>query len=311
LAEDGKKATCPYCGHEMLIEKNDPAEREYEERMAKARAEEDILDLKTKRQRSRRFKGFLIALCVIAGLLFLNIFIPGSPINKFVFAQKADPFTILDVTFSGMSGDGKAQLQFSDRSEAAFANVVEYEIVPETGLFNGDAVTVKASASGWRFDPSEKQFTVKGLAEWVLQTEQLGDTNMSSVHENTERLVREDWKEILSSSYATDMTITPYKVYLFVSGSRDSHMRNVLYDTYEVKVTREDGSIYTNYEACRYSNLKIPADGVLTADYGNLMGFNLGFTQGFSYSHAFSGWSDASEMEAELRHACDGYRLAE
>lgn len=92
-------------------------------------------------------------------------------------------------------------------------------------------------------------------------------------------------------------------------GTEDEY--NVLYDTYEVRVTREDGSVFTSYEACRYADLKIPADGVLTADYGTLMGFNFGFNHGFSYAHAFSGWTDAAEMEADLRHARDGYRLAD
>ena len=107
------------------------------------------------------------------------------------------------------------------------------------------------------------------------------------------------------------MSISPYRIYLFVSDSRSAYERNVLYDTYEVKITRADGSVLTSYEACRYADLKIPADGVLTADYGNLLGFNFGFHYGFSYAHSFSGWTSAEEMEADLRHARDGYRLAD
>ena len=309
LAMNGKKASCPYCGHEMLIEKNDPVQRAYEQRMAKARAEEDILDLKVKRQRKRRLKGWLIVLCAICAICIVNAFIPESAIHKFVFPQTADPFTIVDVTYSGMSGEGTADLRFSSHSDTAFADIVHFEVTPKKGLSNGDTVTVKASAPGWRFNPSEKQYLVKGLTEWILQTDQLSGTNLSSVHANTERLIREDWQEILSSSLAQDMTITPYRMYLFIADSADAYERNVLYDTYEVKVTRKDGSVFTGYEACRYAALKIPADGVLTADFGSLMGFNFGYTQGFSYAHSFSGWTDASEMEADLRHARDGYRL--
>ena len=146
----------------------------------------------------------------------------------------------------------------------------------------------------------------------MLRTEQLEGTNLDAIHANTERLIREDWEEILSSSFAQEMTITPYRIYLFISDDESSYFeRNVLYDTYEVNVTRDDGSIFTSYEACRYADLKIPPDGVMTADYGSLMGFNFGYSAGFSYAHAFSGWTDASEMEADLRHARDGYRLVE
>ncbi len=107
------------------------------------------------------------------------------------------------------------------------------------------------------------------------------------------------------------MTYTPYRMYLFVSDREDAYERNVLYDTYEVNVTREDGSVFAGYEACRYTDLRIPPDGVLTADYGSLQGFNFGFTQGFSYAQSFSGWTDAAEMEADLRNVRDGYRLAD
>ena len=143
-------------------------------------------------------------------------------------------------------------------------------------------------------------------------TDQLEGDNLSAIHANTERLIREDWDDIVSSSLARDLTYTPYRMYLFISDEEKiSYEHNVLYDTYEVNVTRKDGTVFTGYEACRYTDLKIPADGVLTAGYGSLQGFNFGYTQGFSYAQSFSGWTDAAEMEANLRHVRDGYHLAD
>ena len=57
LSEDGKEAVCPFCGNVMLIENEDRAQEEYERRMAKARAEEDIKDLQRKRQHGRSIYG--------------------------------------------------------------------------------------------------------------------------------------------------------------------------------------------------------------------------------------------------------------
>ena len=312
LSADGKKATCPYCGHVILIEKEEYAKKEYERRMAKARAEEDIKDLRDRRQRMRRLRGWLIALCVIAGILLINVFIPDSPMHQLVFPRKADPFAIVNVKFSGMSGEGKAEVQINNQNGAEYADAARFEVVPQTGLSNGDTVTVKAKApSGWRFEPAEKQFTVEGLTAWVTGTDQLSGDDLAAIHANTERLIREDWEDIVSSSLAQNMTCAPYRMYLFLSDEDVGYERNVLYDTYEVKVTRKDGSVFTSYEACRYTDLKIPADGVLTAGYGSLQGFNFGYSHGFSYAQSFSGWTDAAEMEADLRHARDGYHLAE
>ena len=232
--------------------------------------------------------------------------------HELVFPRTTDPFTAVSLKFSGMSGEGRAELQISDRTATEYADQSRFEVIPETDLYNGDTVTVKAKApAGWRFEPAEKQFKVEGLTEWVTGTDQLEGDNLSAIHANTERLIREDWDDIVSSSLARDLTYTPYRMYLFISDEETSYEHNVLYDTYEVNVTRKDGTVFTGYEACRYTDLKIPADGVLTAGYGSLQGFNFGYTQGFSYAQSFSGWTDAAEMEANLRHVRDGYHLAD
>ena len=311
LSADGEKAVCPYCGHEMLIDTDDSAQEEYERRLAMARAEEDIKDLLKKRQSKRRLKGWLIVLCIIAGVNLIGVLIPASSMHELVFPRTADPFTSVSLKFYGMSGEGRVELQISDHS-AEYADSAKFEVTPNTGLSNSDTVTVKAEApAGWRFEPAEKQYTVEGLTAWVTSTDQLNEDNLSAIHANTERLIREDWEEIVSSSLAEYMTYTPYRMYLFISDEDVSYERNILYDAYEVKVTRADGSVFTGYEACRYTDLKIPADGILTAGYGSLQGFNFGYNHGFSYAQSFSGWTDAAEMEADLRHARDGYHLVD
>ena len=231
--------------------------------------------------------------------------------HELVFPRTADPFMSVSLKFYGMSGEGRVELQISDHS-AEYADSAKFEVTPDKGLSNGDTVTVKAEApAGWRFEPAEKQFTVEGLTAWVTSTDQLNEDNLKAIHANTERLIREDWEEIVSSSLAEDMTYTPYRMYLFISDEDVSYERNILYDAYEVKVTRADGSVFTGYEACRYADLKIPADGILTAGYGSLQGFNFGYNHGFSYAQSFSGWTDAAEMEADLRHARNGYHLVD
>ena len=90
LSADGKKAVCPYCGHEILIEQEDSAKKEYEQCIEKARAEEDIRDLQDQRRRRRRLKGWLIALCLIAVICLINVFIPNSPLRELVFPRTAE-----------------------------------------------------------------------------------------------------------------------------------------------------------------------------------------------------------------------------
>ncbi len=312
LSADGEKIVCPHCGHAMLIEKGESKQEGYDQNTAESFEEDNIEDLQRNDQRRNRLRGWLIAFCIVAGICLINVLIPGSPMREMLFPRMANPFLGVNVKFYGMSGEGRAELQISNRRSAEYADETRYEIKPETGLRNGDVVTVKARAPlGWRFEPDEKQFTVEGLTIWVTNTYQISGDNLASIHANTEQLIREDWEDIVPSSFATDITYKPYRMYLFVSDEKNWYDYNVLYDTYEVKVTRTDGSVFTSYEACRYADLKIPADGVLTADYGMLQGFNFGFSHGFSYAQAFSGWTSPEGMEGDLRHVNDGRHLVE
>ena len=115
LSEDGEKAVCPYCGLGTLIEKDKSGQKEYERRIAKALAEENIKDLQAKRQRKRRLKGLLIALCVIAGICLVSVLIPDSPMRSLVFPHTVDPFTIVSVKFSGMSRDRSGERRHGRR----------------------------------------------------------------------------------------------------------------------------------------------------------------------------------------------------
>ena len=121
-----------------------------------------------------------------------------GPMHDLAFPRTVDPFSAVSIKFSGMSGEGKAELQISDQSAAEYADIDQFKVTPCTGLSNGDTVTVKAIApAGWHFEPSEKQFTVKRLTTWVSSTSQLSGDNLKAIHSNTERLIREADKEFV------------------------------------------------------------------------------------------------------------------
>lgn len=312
LSEDREKIVCPYCRYTLFIEKGESGQEEFSQNIEESFEEDSTEDVYRNDKRENRLKVWLIAFCIVAGICLINMLIPGSPMREIFFPRTANPFMIVSVKFYGMSGEGRAELQISRQRVAEYADSARFEVTPDTGLRNGDVVKVKAKAPvGWRFKPAEKQFTVEGLTTWVMGTYQIRGDNLASIHANTEQLIREDWADIVPSSFASDITYTPYRMYLFISDEKTGYNYNVLYDTYEVKVTRTDGSVFTSYEACRYADLKIPADGVLTADYGMLQGFNFGFAHGFAYDQAFSGWTSPEGMEGDLRFVNDGRHLAD
>ena len=310
LDQGGRTAVCPYCGQKLLLKNaEDPSKKAYEYHKAKELAAADARDEIKKRGRRRAAKAYLIVGLLFLVLCGIGVLIPGTSFHVAVFPKKADPFENVSVTFVGDSGSGRAQVKGRGSGEL---RDVEFTVTPSENLENGDEVTVKAGrVTGYRWEPAEKTYTVEGLAEWIRKTDAIPASELTKLHENTERLIDEDWEEIAGSSSVTDITVEPYRLYLFVARDEEAFDRNFLYDSYKVTVTRDTGEELVTYEACRYANLKLQPEGDMTAEYGSLLGFHLGYLSGFASTSSFSGWLDAAEMEADLKNVRDGYLLAE
>lgn len=304
---------CPYCGNKILLQKTDYAKMEYERLTARARAEEEAAKRRKRAERKPKLiaVGILLLFILIgAAVLFLA---PDSALRRELQQRmnpiEADPFENVTIRFCGESGSGYAKLENRNSGDL---HAISFQITPSKNLYNGDAVTVKASPiDGYRFVPAEKTVTVSGLIERVRSLATIHEEDMEKIHANTERLIRQEWEEIVSTGTAVSYTIEPYRVFFFVEDDPDDYPWNHLYDACLVTVQKANGEEMAVYEACKYSEMQIGTDGALTAKYGDLQGYNLGYFYGFALTTSFSGWLDAAEMEADLRAVRSGCTLVE
>lgn len=300
---------CPYCGNKVLIQKTDYARMEYERLSARARVEEEAE--KRKRRAQRKPKLILLGILLIFALIGVGsaVIQSGDELRSVFHPVEADPFENVTVRFLGDNGDGRAEVENRNQGDL---RSISFTVSPDRKLYNGDTVTVKAgSVSGYRFVPEKKTFTVSGLIERVRSLSAVNDTDLEKIHDNTQRLIREEWDEILATGRAVSYTVEPYRTYFFVENDPDDYPWNHLYDAYEVTVQKASGEEMTVYEACKYSEMQIGADGTLTVQYGDLQGYNMGYFYGFTPTSSFSGWLDAAEMEADLRSVRSDCTLVE
>ena len=79
-----------------------------------------------------------------------------------------------------MSGEGRAELQISDRSTAEYADTVRFEITPQDGLSNGDTVTITANISkddakkyGYRVSDTTMKYKLKDVPSYITDVSDL------------------------------------------------------------------------------------------------------------------------------------------
>lgn len=120
---------------------------------------------------------------------------------------KIDPFENFEVTFSGVSGDGYADVYTKEYED--YLNYFWYETTEQYGLANGDEFTITfdvagnrdwvREAYGYELSPAEKTYIVSGLKEYVSQDTQVTEANVKPMMEAAEKMfydhVRSYWNE--------------------------------------------------------------------------------------------------------------------
>ena len=287
-----KTATCPYCGHSVLIEKREKPEP-YKRPVCK-----------TPEPQKKRFKkGPLIAVAVILGLFILS-FVVNPEGRALLFPKTADPFEGLEVTFSGVSGDGTLSIRHDGRDGLGDVRFIPSK---DRDLSNGDTVVVTAERMpGFRWEPAKKTYTVSGLTAPLTRLSDLPAAETQKLRHNSQILLDRAWEDLSARGVRVTWETKPYARFLLEADSSDARRKNLLMDAYVTVVTKEDGSVRTFWQAVCYPDVMLRGDSTAVVDYAaaSLENWNLGYTYGYAPSSALYGWETADEMEAEF----SGYR---
>ena len=125
-------------------------------------------------------------------------------------AEVKDVFEGVDVVFSGISPDGSASIQFSG---SEFQNILGYSLDKDSGLSNGDTVTVSVSRNyeddvagylaenyGVVPEATEKTFSVSGLESYVQTLSEVDETTLEKIKAQAEdafmSYTAREWDEV-------------------------------------------------------------------------------------------------------------------
>jgi len=184
-----------------------------------------------------------------------------------------DPFESLEVTFTGVDGDG--QVSFNVTSDEEVFDDFSFDSDDRYYLSEGDVITVEfapyldeddlaeycASEYGMVPTVKEKEYTVEGLGHYVSDVSELTETSLANVLTDAK-------DEVIKEANLSDketMNACNYKgAYLLISD--DPTDGNEVFLVYECVVDLADGEGNTDQITyCTYveaSNVTINADGV-------------------------------------------------
>jgi len=239
LNEAKHMLVCPYCGHTEILEEEQKetfAEKAYARQDAINRANEAA----EKRKKKSKARRTLIILLVIA-LFFGAIASIGALIPK------TDPFALITVTFSGVNGDGEAEIVYlTDTDSEVDPRAISYHISPQRYLSEGDTVTVTADSDEYALSPTTKRYTVEGLETCLKDLDGLSDKALEMIHNKSDSMAQ----KALYGAYNKADSFAPCMLYLVTDGKD----YNTLYDIYKATFTESDGHVSERYVAVYYRN---------------------------------------------------------
>lgn len=241
-------------------------------------------------------------------------------------AKKFDPFDGVDVTFSGIAPNGKAEVSGSSSEVSG----ISYSLDKTSGLSNGDKVTLSVTAgySGDAIDycienygmipsPTTKEFTVSGLQSYLTSAKNLSDDDLNILKASAEDIIQteinNDWED--PASLVEKKYIGTY----FMNAKPDAYYwgsYNALYMIYKITdhlvYSSDNGSFDQNVEYYTYvefDELQTDDDGKLDTNglSGHLCSNNYSLETGveddwgFEKKFYYRGYQTLNDMKNDLK----------
>ena len=303
LSADKTQAVCPYCKNKTIfIEQKSPEEtakhaREltYARKMGEHKANAVIAARTT-------FKKIITVIIVLAVIGAIGFF--GAKTLYMSLELIEDPFTCIDVKFSGIDNSGKAEV--IDNGTCDYFNSIEYMVSKKEQLKEGQKIKITVLSSEYRFGVKSKEYTVSGLSTYVHNLDDLTNDMIKKIHDYSYNHLDQTIKGSTFANYGTVVSLTPYKIYLYSNGTDD----NTLFDVYQLKTKSKKGKTFTKIVVAYYNDfLKVPNEQLFSYSklyhYGNIIpgGGNGGSNDYMGY---ISGFESIKDFEMELTRENDG-----
>lgn len=225
-------------------------------------------------------------------------------------AETADIFQGIIVNYSGLSGEGRAELEVETPNQ--FTNKLYYNLDKSYDLKNGDTVTVTAAVSDWGNTdlinyclenygvvPQEttKTYTVDGLGEYVSSIDQISKDELKKMQDQASDI----YTAYVAKNWGSNENLASFKYvgdYLLTAKEGAYGNKNILYLVYKVEAhdfySGEAGTYDNNnafYWYVAFNNILVDPSGNITF---NMSDYDTAREQVNFDSGIRDGWNDVA-----------------
>ncbi len=196
--------------------------------------------------KKKMMRALIVLLVVLAALIAALFLYP-------MFLPKIDPFEYVKLEFEGDTGSGAVSVVPRDDLVGADVSKITYRLSKDSGLVQGEKIRMTAESRFYNLLVKEKEYTVDGLNEYLMDVADLSENAIMSMHEKSETQIRlilgnpEDSLSVKNELISKE----PCRIWLLASDAG-----NILYDVYQAKFRSMNGKEKTVYLVIYYENVR-------------------------------------------------------
>lgn len=296
LDSDKGSAVCEYCGHQILLEKEDTIEEIRKKAESKSYGyHKGKLKAEAEAAKKEKFHGVKIAAIVI-GVIVLIGFVSnvGAELSK----PRINPFDCIEVSFEGKDGEGKAVINVINTPEEMDMNRIDFDISKRNYLFEGETISIQATSRDYHLTEQTKVYTVEGLDEYLKDLENIPEEALEIIHMKAEARLELNLESSKNVGVFVDMK--PVKLFLTTDGKQT----NELYDVFEVHFMTRTGE-QTCYALTCFDDVVIRDGEQVSIDMST--GMYLGHLYQVEGSLFITGYSSLEEVRVDILTNQDSY----
>ena len=295
------RCECKYCGHQMIIEKEDTLEEiaakaqskayGYHKGKLQAEAEAGIIREGANVQKKTIPTPLLIIIVlVIIGMVAVTVSSVAKP--------KVNPFDCIEVSFKGTDGDGELVMKMVGQGDVD-PNRIDYDISKDSHLSQGDTISILATSSDYRLTEKSKTYVVEGLDEYLTDLADIPREALELIDKKAIAVQELNLENTKKLGFFVDMK--PVKLFLLTDGEQ----KNQLYMVHEVNFATEEGN-KTYYVSSGFGGVVIRKGAQTSMDLGYGMYYGDIFTRVASMTY-ITAYESVEQIRTELLTGQDQY----